>query len=621
MSETRLPYQRQHSVRWQVYVPLAIIILLTLAGMAVVVLNRIVTAEEESVRNSHRAFTEGRIELMQVYVDILTAATTSLILMPESLVQEEPRSVSQLHTTLPLLDELVRLDAQGDVLVAVPSDAQLIRGDYRSSPWFVKPRGTEPYTSPLEFDRNNQAYVVTSNRTLDNGTFAMRLDIEPIYSVFVDAELAAGGNSYVIASSGLLLAHPDRELSLAMLSIADTAYYEDIVSAEGFSFLGTVENFQGEQVVVSAAPLPFPDWYMVTEVPESEAYATSNTAARVLLGTGVVIVVVSGLSLAVLLGRFVFGPLKTVSEGTAKIAAGDFSVRLTDPARGELALLQQSFNTMATDLERHDAQIRAQNEELSATNAELRKADRLKDEFLATMSHELRTPLNAIQGFSKIMLGGLGVTLDEKAHHMVQKIANNGDRLTELITSMLDFSRLQSGQVKLHWEVLAVAELLDAWRDTVEVLAAQQGLQLVLSADEGVPPTIKTDRDALTKIVVNLLSNAIKFTEAGSVSAQLSRQHDHLLIAVKDTGIGIAPEAQQLIFEEFRQADGSSTRAYGGTGLGLAIVLRLVTLLGGEIRLESTLDVGSTFTVRLPLFQETDRLEPSEDTAPSIGKL
>lgn len=595
------PAGTRRSIRWQVYIPLTIIIVMTFALTTLVVVRQVVAEEEDSVAQSHAAFADGRIALMGSYVDTLSAAATAITVMPERAVYQNTSSLTLMRTTLPLLDELVRLDTQGGLILAIPSDASLLQTDYTQTEWFVKAGAATPYVSEMSLDENEQAFVITASRTLDGGTYALRLDVEAVLEIFVSAELAEGGVSYVVDGSGRLIAHPERNLMIAGTSIHDAGYFERIASSQDFTFLGEVQNFQGKQVVASTAPLPFEDWRLVTEVPVAEAYTTSTTATRLLIAAAVGITVVAGLSLAVLLGRFVFGPLQSVSAATQQIAAGNFAARLQLPVRGEMAALQASFNQMAADLQRREERIRAQNEALSAANDELREANRLKDEFLATMSHELRTPLNSISGYANIMLAGMGVTVEGRVRSMVQQIATNSERLTDLITNMLDFSRLQATRVTLHPATLNIHDLLDKWRGGMEILAEQKGLEFSLAAEPGMPMEIQADHDALTKIVMNLLSNAIKFTHEGTVQGRFARQGDRIIFTVKDTGIGIAPHAQQYIFEEFRQVDGSATREYGGTGLGLAIVQRLVRLMEGTIRVESTLGEGSTFTVSLPL--------------------
>jgi len=232
---------------------------------------------------------------------------------------------------------------------------------------------------------------------------------------------------------------------------------------------------------------------------------------------------------------------------------------------------------------------------------------RLKSEFLSTMSHELRTPLNAIEGFTSIMLGGMGIELSPRAEDMVTRISSNSKRLLALINDFLDLSRIESGRLDLIEEPLNIQSLVQDWRNGIDVLADKKQLDLNVHIADGFPTSILGDEDALSKVAVNLLSNAVKFTNEGHVTLTIDTADDNMWrLIVTDTGIGIPPHAREYIFDEFRQVDGSSKRVYGGTGLGLALVNKLVRAMGGSVLLESEIDEGSTFTVTLPLNLPTE---------------
>jgi signal transduction histidine kinase len=229
----------------------------------------------------------------------------------------------------------------------------------------------------------------------------------------------------------------------------------------------------------------------------------------------------------------------------------------------------------------------------------IREVNQVKDQFVAIMSHELRTPLNAIIGFLGIMK--MGGDLPEKQVHMVDRSRANAERLLSLIDDILDMSKIEAGRFDLHPEVVTIRDLNQRWISQTEVLAAEKKLQFSATVDHSVPEKVYIDPDALTKIVTNLLSNALKFTKEGSVFSELKQVSDKLEVKVKDTGVGIPDEAQQTIFESFRQLDSSTKRKFGGSGLGLFIVKQLTTLLEGTIEVTSKVNEGSTFVVRIPL--------------------
>jgi signal transduction histidine kinase len=211
----------------------------------------------------------------------------------------------------------------------------------------------------------------------------------------------------------------------------------------------------------------------------------------------------------------------------------------------------------------------------------------------------LRTPMNAIIGYAHLLLDGLSGDLTEQQTGDIDQIARSADRLLALIDDLLDISKIEAGRMELAPVLLDVRELLTHVRDELAPAAAAKGLAFAIEGPEALPK-IEADPIRLQQILRNLAGNAVKFTERGRVTIRLEIDEERLSIAVADTGIGIAPEALAFIFDEFRQADGSTTRRFGGTGLGLAIARKLARLHGGDITVESTPNLGSTFTLVLP---------------------
>jgi len=245
------------------------------------------------------------------------------------------------------------------------------------------------------------------------------------------------------------------------------------------------------------------------------------------------------------------------------------------------------------------------NRELVIARQKADEATRLKSEFLATMSHELRTPLGAVIGYSELMLTGMVGELADKHHEYTDRIHSNAQYLLRLINDILDISKIEAGRMELALQPFEVKHWVDNIVKQHEVLASEKGLDFQVEIDPKLPQTLIGDSARLRQVVINLLSNAFKFTREGQVKFEVN-QNDKTTwkIEVSDTGIGIPPHKQETIFEEFHQVDGSSTREFGGTGLGLAIVRRFVLMMGGTIRLNSTLDAGSTFTIILPVLSE-----------------
>lgn len=243
---------------------------------------------------------------------------------------------------------------------------------------------------------------------------------------------------------------------------------------------------------------------------------------------------------------------------------------------------------------------------------ELLRSSKYKSEFLANMSHELRTPLNSSLILAKLLSENPQGNLSPEQVKFSESIYSAGNDLLNLINDILDISKVEAGKLEVRPENTGVARVVEGLRGMFEPLAADKSLNLRVELQPGTPAMIYTDSQRLEQILKNLLSNAIKFTEKGQVSLTVASQPGHgIVFAVRDSGIGIAPEQQESIFEAFRQADGTTNRRYGGTGLGLSISRDLANLLGGNISVVSEPGQGSTFTLVLPeQFVEHDDQQP-----------
>jgi len=291
-------------------------------------------------------------------------------------------------------------------------------------------------------------------------------------------------------------------------------------------------------------------------------------------------------------------PIESSRSGRLGVLAIANSHLANAPSREDVNLLG-SFGVQAA-IAIGNAQLINQ---IEAQNAQLLEATQLKSQFLTNISHELRTPMNAIIGFSQVLLRQKRDPLTPNQADMVERILRNGRTLLELINDILDLAKIESGRMDLHPENFHLEELIHHTCESLQPLATAKSLQFSFQNQWG-RVTVFHDPLRLRQVLTNLIGNAIKFTDQGEVRVTLSRDDhnpDHCLIAVYDTGTGIAPEHQKTIFEQFRQVDQSTTRRHSGTGLGLAITQQLVMMMQGKIYLESELGKGSTFYVSLPL--------------------
>jgi len=238
-------------------------------------------------------------------------------------------------------------------------------------------------------------------------------------------------------------------------------------------------------------------------------------------------------------------------------------------------------------------------EALLRAKEEAEAADRAKTEFLATMSHELRTPLNTIWGYTQLFLSEALGPLTSDQMEVLQRVDKNAKELLDLISAVLDVSRLEAGRLPVNLREVRVAELLQEVEAETQEIRRQTNVASVWKVQKGLPP-LCTDPGKLKVVIKNLIGNAVKFTEKGSITVDVHSYGSGIEIDVIDTGVGISADELAVIFEPFRQLESAKTRRFGGTGLGLHIVKRLLELLGGRIAVESEVGRGSTFHVRVP---------------------
>ena len=251
------------------------------------------------------------------------------------------------------------------------------------------------------------------------------------------------------------------------------------------------------------------------------------------------------------------------------------------------------------DMRRANAALQDSNAELERQYVALLEARRIKDEFLANISHELRTPLTAVIGYISLMQEGLAGPVTGEQQKTLAQVKSASEQLLSLIADMLELTTLKRGGLEL---TITRFDPRDPVNDALAAdLRRRPDVELVVREGGELPTVIASDRRKIEKILVSLLSNAYKFTHAGEVRVCIEASDGRIIYTVEDTGIGIPPEAQRFVFDEFRQVDGSATRKYGGSGLGLALARRLARLLGGDILVTSVEGEGSTFRVELPV--------------------
>lgn len=294
-------------------------------------------------------------------------------------------------------------------------------------------------------------------------------------------------------------------------------------------------------------------------------------------------------------------PIDGYADAAGFVLLGTDVTERLELERKNLAYVQQ--------IELSYADLRRKNEQIVA-------ATRLKSQFVANVSHELRTPLNAVIGYADLILGGIYGDVVPRQRAPLEGIGARARDLLALINDILDLARIESGKDDLRVEAVDVEAILSEVVETARVLAVDKHIRIEQGPISDGVRTVETDPQRLRQILLNLVSNAVKFTHEGFVRVEVRAESEAVTFVVSDSGIGIPRADLDAIFDEFRQVDGSSTRQYGGTGLGLSICRKLAVAMGGRLWAESTLGVGSTFRLHLPLTAPDDLRRVVDDDGP-----
>ncbi|MFZ1729751.1 MAG: response regulator [Bacteroidota bacterium] len=350
--------------------------------------------------------------------------------------------------------------------------------------------------------------------------------------------------------------------------------------------------------------------HRVTEIPADTIFLHPTVAGGIVPREIAVIPIVSGRTV---LAMIVLGSLRPFSAKAIHvltntrsfIAARLSSLLATEKIKvysDALQIQNRELESLSGELSRQTDELTSQNMELSQQKRQLDEANKMKSSFLSNMSHELRTPLNSVIALSNVLKRRLDGSIPKEEHGYLEIIERNGSHLLSLINDILDLSRIEAGHEEITFSQTKIQTIVGEVVGMLGPHAREKGLELSSKIDVEFP-TISTDTSKCRQVLINLIGNAVKFTDEGSIeiSAAATVAGDFVEIVVSDSGVGIAPEHLDAVFQEFKQVDDSTTRKHGGTGLGLAISKRYAKLLGGDITVESTPGKGSRFIFRLPL--------------------
>jgi signal transduction histidine kinase len=404
-----------------------------------------------------------------------------------------------------------------------------------------------------------------------------------------------GTYNMIFREDGRIIAHPSY-----MDKILKANGEFDIQHSEDQALLNTfnlVKNRDSNTIVIdnkandeylAITKIEGPNWYFVTAYPKSLMSNLAFDTARFILFLGLLSLLIEIIILYYVLRKQVTKPLREFAGAIENISSGNFTTKATQylpvSRKDEIGTLAKSFDSMAG--------------QLNSFFEELKHLDKLKDEFLANTSHELRTPLNGIIGLAESLIDGVSGDLPDKTKQNLYMIVTSGKRLSVLVNEILDFSQLKHKQLDLQLKSVPLREIVELVFMLSQPLIVNKSVKLINKIAADLPPAL-ADENRLQQILHNLIGNAMKFTETGSIEVSATVDEKQLIITVADTGIGIAADKLNTIFESFEQADSGTARKYGGTGLGLAVTKQLVELHGGKIWVKSREAIGSKFIFSL----------------------
>jgi signal transduction histidine kinase/DNA-binding response OmpR family regulator len=618
--------RRVHSLRWYLSVGFLLVAVCPLVLYGAQRVSALFTTQNDSIPDKHERLAQALAQAVYSFMQDQTHGLQSTVNEIETVDDSANRLNSPALSTARLSAELVAAHRAQPAFLslyvgnlagrAVAADPPSIAGrDF--SAWNYVHQVLDPLSAGPTYSDvlrgaglSDVAAVVIAIPMYDAGHhlagyLAGTVDLSEIQRLSGYSQVGKG-EVVVVDSHGQVIAHPRADWRLEAKDLSPEGVFQQARTMDsGVSWYTDLDG--NLPTVAGFATVPQLGWKVWVSQPVA-ALRAELTPTIIATVEWLLVAMVLALVLAFLVTAWLTRPVDALTKAAGRIAQGDFTHQAKVSGRlaaRELLTLAGAFNQMATQLQAAyqtlEEKVSQRTGELQAANQELARANKLKSEFLANVSHELRTPLSAIIGFSQILIDGIDGPLNDEQVVDVQQVNKSGQSLLTLINQLLDLSKIEAGKMELALERVELPDVAASVLDTIRPLAQEKGLRIDTRFPADLAP-IEADATRVKQILMNLLSNAVKFTEKGHIELWAQPSGRMLRVAVKDTGIGISPEAQKVIFEEFVQGDGSSTRRHGGTGLGLSIVRRLVEMHGGAITVVSEPGLGSTFTFTLPLW-------------------
>ena len=562
---------------------------------------------------------DDAVHQLQVFV----SSPNNLVLLEETadgVVSKQAQSLSELMALVagppsPLLSAILIRASDGEVLVAT-EERQV--GTFRDQDRHYIDGLQGPTVQGVYYSLRTRAPTLTAAVPVvsQNGdviaVLAANLNLDRLSEILSrDQRMGETNETYLVDTSGFVVTQLRPSSAAPLTSVITTEGVTACLEGKG-SYSGTYRDYRGVSVVGYSTWVPVLNVCMISEVDESEAVREADQLGKAVAFVGSGIALLSIL-IGLVFARSLVGPLERLRERAVRMSSGEEDVPLAAESNDEIGELAREFNLMAVAVAQRQAAMESLNRELEGARTTAEEANSAKSEFLSRMSHELRTPLNVVLGFAQVMkLDPLPPEHENATGHILA----SGRHLLNLIDEVLDLARIETNRLQLSMEPISVAVAITDATSLVQQLA--QTRQITINAEPSSQDQyVIADRQRLRQVLLNLLSNAIKYNrEGGQVTLSFAlADAERCRISVTDTGPGIPLEKFDRIFDPFDRLGAERNGEIEGTGLGLALSKSLVEAMGGEVSVESSEGIGSTFSVELGLSPAQMEIEPRVDGA------
>ncbi|MBN2072899.1 MAG: HAMP domain-containing protein [Actinobacteria bacterium] len=495
--------------------------------------------------------------------------------------------------------------------------------DPRERPWYILAKEnpeevirTEPYESLTTPDIN----IGVEKALIDDkgeffGVVGMDITLDNLTDYIYGIKVGEKGWAVLIDENGTILVSKYREDRLKNISELGLENPGEIMNQPGGYTILNVNSGKNWLFYDTSEKL---GWKIGLVIPDKEI----NSEVWNNIYTNIIVLVLSlaalGLLILLVLQKFILNPIKKLSDSTALISrTGNLEHSINVGSRDEIGDMTKSFNKMMESINKSnkalkdskrallrlnnelEEKVKERTEDLVHANERLKELDRLKSMFIASMSHELRTPLNSIIGFTSLILMGMAGKINNEQKKQLTMVKSSANHLLELVTDVIDVSKIEAGKVSLSIGDFDLIEVLKEVRDSFEVTAGEKGISLALKVPGKL--MMRSDRLRVKQVIMNFVNNAFKFTMQGKVEIKAGRKDGKIFVDVSDTGMGIKEEDMGKLFKQFSRIQVENFPKVEGTGLGLYLSKKIAGLLKGEVKVKSVFGRGSIFTVELPL--------------------